>query len=59
MDKSKKKQPIEEPQDERPADDVCESCGKVDDDLEYYDNYIFGASGWMCGDCRSQAEMEL
>jgi len=43
---------------ECPEDSVCESCGEVDD-LSYYDNGIFGPSGWLCGDCIATAEMEL
>ena len=39
--------------------DECDACGKVDDNLSYYDNGIYGHSGWMCGDCISTAEMEL
>ncbi len=42
-----------------PSDMVCEACEKVSDDLTYYDNGIFGHSGWMCRDCISTAEMEL
>jgi hypothetical protein len=41
-----------------PVDNMCEACGRIDD-LDYYDNEIYGHSGWMCGDCISTAEMEL
>lgn len=41
-----------------PEDNECECCGEVSD-LEYYDNTIFGASGWLCPDCIATAEMEL
>lgn len=42
-----------------PEDMVCDACDKVSDDLNYYDNEIFGHSGWMCSDCISIAETEL
>jgi len=40
-------------------DNICDACGKECDDLEYYDNGIYGHSGMMCQDCISTAEMEL
>lgn len=42
-----------------PEDNVCEACEKVDDYLQYYDNGIHGASGWLCLECIATAEMEL
>jgi len=45
--------------DDCPEDMICDACDKVCDDLSYYDNEIYGHSGWMCWDCISTAEMEL
>lgn len=50
---------MSEPEHECPDDMECECCHKVMEDLTYYDNSIYGYSGWMCDDCISTAEMEL